>query len=693
MQFIRRISLLMVFMLFAMPYSATAEWSMDSSVNTPVVAASDSQSAHRIIHDGKKGYFVVWHDFRNNTNTGGDIYAQYFNAEGNPQWGTNGTLVCNASGHQVAPKVTLDGSGGIIVSWEDYRNDYANSAIYAQKLNSNGVPQWTTNGVAVHNTPGSDNECGWIVPDGSGGAIIASDNNDNGVVNRINASGTLPWGSAVNFNPGNVVEQIKIMADGSGGVICVWSDDDSDYIAAQRVDSNGNLLWNRGSEVVLSPPPGAQCPRIVTDRSSGAIIIWQKEIGDTELYHIYAQKVDSTGATQWISGGVQITSANTTEHSHGLASDEAGGAFITWINDDNGNVYTRKITSNQNLGGTIQLSTAGGCSVSDSPRKTVEDGKGGCITIWKDNNGNVRSQRVDSSGNTVWSSGGVILSNASGSKGCPRIEGTSKGGAVGVWSLRSGETSSYADYFTFLDSSWWEVTGDDTWIEYTIPAGDFYLGYIESGETTLVTAALGGRDISNYKINLHSVFGFNTADDTHSRCTGIFFGGDEPEDEFERFAAQICYENDSGEGQYWFRFNRKEYDAESGTTNVTTYSNQMLSGYTPGESYRFSLFVEHMGPGYSSVPCTGDNCFKAYVYDYFNPSSLFIYTFFEVDHEDLYGSGSVGLETESPGAYTEFRIFDYYIKNIYMQSIKPNGKLGSPWFSTLAPIMLQLLGN
>ena len=115
--------------LLAIPCVAFSQWSIDPSVNTPVVTAPEAQGSHKIVYDGHGGWFVVWHDSRDNATTDRDIYAQRFNAAGNPQWGANGVVVCDANFNQHCPKVTLDGAGGIIVSWDDPRG--ANDDLYA----------------------------------------------------------------------------------------------------------------------------------------------------------------------------------------------------------------------------------------------------------------------------------------------------------------------------------------------------------------------------------------------------------------------------------------------------------------------------------------------------------------------------------------------------------------------------------
>jgi len=63
-----------------------------------------------------------------------DLYAQRIDADGVPRWTANGVAVTTAAGNQELAKVVSDGAGGAIVSWRDARSGvdldiYANASI------------------------------------------------------------------------------------------------------------------------------------------------------------------------------------------------------------------------------------------------------------------------------------------------------------------------------------------------------------------------------------------------------------------------------------------------------------------------------------------------------------------------------------------------------------------------------------
>jgi len=55
--------------------------------------------------------------------------------------GPNGIPVCTANNDQVTPAIVPDGSGGSIIAWQDCRS--GNYDIYAQRANADGVVLWT----------------------------------------------------------------------------------------------------------------------------------------------------------------------------------------------------------------------------------------------------------------------------------------------------------------------------------------------------------------------------------------------------------------------------------------------------------------------------------------------------------------------------------------------------------------------
>jgi hypothetical protein len=158
---------------------------------TAVCTSSGSQHDHCIAGDGAGGAIVVWADERSGVDNP-DIYAQRITLSGGMLWQDNGEPICAAAGYQLSPQIIRDGPGGALIVWEDRRS--GNSDIYGQRIDSNGAPQWEADGVSICIAAGA-RISPRIVPDGSGGVIVAWEdrrsggNNRDIYVQRVGASG------------------------------------------------------------------------------------------------------------------------------------------------------------------------------------------------------------------------------------------------------------------------------------------------------------------------------------------------------------------------------------------------------------------------------------------------------------------------------------------------------------------------
>ncbi len=99
-------------------------------------------------------------------------YAQWIDSLGNLLWDEEGVLICDgAVGYPGRMVMCTDGTGGVIIAWEDGRNEVYDLDIYGQRIDSAGVVRWEENGIPISRKIRTQ-YCQRIVSDGSGGAII-----------------------------------------------------------------------------------------------------------------------------------------------------------------------------------------------------------------------------------------------------------------------------------------------------------------------------------------------------------------------------------------------------------------------------------------------------------------------------------------------------------------------------------------
>jgi hypothetical protein len=90
---------------------------------------------------------------------------------GTVQWTVDGVIVSAAAYTQANPEIVSDGAGGAIVAWNDKRSSGVEIDIYAQRLDSSGVVQWTPDDVALC-TAADYQSIYASIADGAGGAIV-----------------------------------------------------------------------------------------------------------------------------------------------------------------------------------------------------------------------------------------------------------------------------------------------------------------------------------------------------------------------------------------------------------------------------------------------------------------------------------------------------------------------------------------
>lgn len=381
----KTLTLTILLLIGALSNNIYSQWSTDPTANNPICTHAGTQDRPAITGDGSGGAIITWEDSRNGNF---DIYAQKINSNAEDQWATDGVAVCTQGSAQNYPSITSDGSGGAIITWADGRN--GKQDIYAQRIDPSGAALWTTNGLAVC-TSSDYRYYPTITSDGSGGAIITwyswSGTSNDIYAQKINASGVVQWtadGVAV-CTQGSGQYNPTITSDGSSGAIITWYDDrtGNQDIYAQRINSSGATLWTTAAEGGVSVCTNTSSqgnPTITIDGNGGAIITWyDSRNGNID---IYAQRINSSGVAQWTEDGLAVCTLTSTQHLPDISSDGSGGAIITWLDARNSTFY------------------------------------------------DIYAQRINSSGAAQWEVDGIAITTVGGKAAEPAITGDASGGIV-----------------------------------------------------------------------------------------------------------------------------------------------------------------------------------------------------------------------------------------------------------------------
>jgi hypothetical protein len=381
--------------------SGVIQWMVDG---VAICMESNQQSEPQICSDGGGGAIITWRDSRGADD---DIYAQRVNSNGILQWAANGVAICTASIFQIQPQICSDGDGGAIIMWQDYRG--ADADIYAQRVNSNGEVQWTADGVAICTASNNQGEPQICSVEG-GGAIITwkdsrSGSNYDIYAQRVDFNGVIQWtaNGVTICIASDEQRDPQICSDGGGGAIITWRDYRSGTntdIYAQRVNSNGVVQWTADGVTICTASNNQDEPQICSIEGEGAIITWEDSRSGSNT-DIYAQRVNSNGVVQWTANGTTICTESNNKYDPQICSDGGGGAIITWSDYRSGSnydIYSQRVNSNGVVQWTANGTTICTESVNQYKPQICSDGGGGAIITWEKyksgSNTDIYAQRI-----------------------------------------------------------------------------------------------------------------------------------------------------------------------------------------------------------------------------------------------------------------------------------------------------------
>ncbi len=235
------------------------------------------------------------------------------------------------------------------------------------------------------------------VGDGSGGAIIAWQEEQGIYVQHIDGSGKTLWqdGGILVTEAGVKLDPFApsrtsfiLIADGTGGAIITWDDrykmptdrNDPSFFNpipfhSQRISSTGEFLW---SDMELATGSaglyGDNFPVVVADGTGGAVFAWNSYTTAYRALHndfLRLQKLSPDGTRLWGEQGKLLVSSSpyrpvteddkaagkkgtvirsypTYAGKHDIVSDDAGGVIVVWEEEGEHNanlVYAQRLDS------------------------------------------------------------------------------------------------------------------------------------------------------------------------------------------------------------------------------------------------------------------------------------------------------------------------------------------------------------
>jgi FlgD Ig-like domain len=428
------------------PGTGHAAWNTNGSA---ICTATANQGQVAMASDGAGGAILTWRDVRisgNGGNSVGDIYAQRVDGTGSVLWAGNGVLVCDALNDQALPQIACDGASGVVIAWLDHREGINNAAIYIQRVDAAGTPQWTTNGIPLCSGGCFPNDVRMIA-DGAGGAFVAWDDAGSGTrlvyAQWVDGTGTERWTPGGSLACTQMADQTRptLVSDGAGGIILAWEDSriyTDKNLYAQHMDDSGTATWAPTGVALCTASNGQLEPTGVSDDAGGAIVAWRDNRGNGD---IYAQHLDGLGNTTWTTDGIVVCNATNVQDMQQITTDGTGGAIVAWRDNRAGNedIYAQHVSAT----GTVLWATYG-VAVCTSPGNQLfpaitSDGIGGANLAWSDSrfymssNYDIYAQHIDDQGSAIETANGVPLCTAVGFQSAPVITTDGFGGAIVGW--------------------------------------------------------------------------------------------------------------------------------------------------------------------------------------------------------------------------------------------------------------------
>ena len=395
-----------------------------------VCNAPENQRGARIYSDGNGGAVTAWSDDRNGTIPNSDVYAQKLLPGGSVAWEANGLVISADDYLQDFTLVRIVENGSVFIVWRDARQ--GSPGIYHQLLSPSGTPVLTPGGEMVAWGLDGDATLPRLLkledPSRERLMVIWQDqryvHSCNFIYQQIFG---LDGGIAFPFNGKPVAleysaldelgDQInpQLIGDGIGGAIICWQDyrlinGAIPQIYAQRVDGDGNSLWDSSGVRIHISAYNQTFPHICSDEMGGAFIAWRGwNISWFDKAH--AAKVDANGVPSEI---ITFTNNDDDEKVYGIGSDNSGGAILYWKGGywETGiyNVYAARLDSDCD---SLWMRII--CDASDYQDYVIGSphSQGGMVFAWSDKrNGvdfDIYSQWLNEDGEPQWDTNGVIV--------------------------------------------------------------------------------------------------------------------------------------------------------------------------------------------------------------------------------------------------------------------------------------------
>lgn len=371
-----------------------------------------------ITTDASGSVVVVWSTDEQVSSSGedADIHVQRVDRSGDILWTPGGDRVVSLDARDEFAIAVPSNGNDVILLWRRAAEFVGSGGgLWAERYSEPQQGKWEDDG--IHLVDDLDISMFSACSDMAGGAFVCWFDESWCWLTRLRNDGTLDWPSAVKLGYAGVSPPI-MEPDSVGGVVLSWqyTGGGQNHLYAQRVNSNGQMLWGsgqpgeplvvRGGFVNMNPGDF----RMSVDPFGGALVAWTERSQPTSSDdRIRASWIYHDGTKFSGPAGVELPGAIDQMSISDLALDDPSHFFVLYHERVPGSSVLRLAVRRVEpdiFGGISDFWSASGKTIAAGgiyeSRIFGRDPDGGCLVVWRDNH-DVNSTRLTAEGNPAWS--------------------------------------------------------------------------------------------------------------------------------------------------------------------------------------------------------------------------------------------------------------------------------------------------
>ncbi|MCL5030557.1 MAG: T9SS type A sorting domain-containing protein [Bacteroidetes bacterium] len=350
-----------------------------------------------------------------------------------------------------------DLNGGSFMVWQDNRNGFQNE-VYFSHVDVNGNISLRPDGKRISQLAGAEENpvCAKEYP---GAAVVlwkdyTYSNNGDLFAQQILYDNSFGWtDNGIRLtNSNDEISQYSVSTDQSGDLYISYIAKEPEItgeykIEIQKISSEGKPLLKSGGEVLYKSHERKSMTNIIPDENGGAFVFWIEMQNGKSI--IFGQHFNADGKATWDKKPVDVSGPSHNVITYAAKKIEDQSIYVAWQTlKKEKEIYHQIVNSKGKIiwarGGRL-VTTLKGNQVNPEVNKADSS----IILSWTNEQGNdkdVYIQKFNRNGKPIWNKHGVPVIKLAGEQFGQQIVGDGKGGVILAWIDRRINLS-YADIY------------------------------------------------------------------------------------------------------------------------------------------------------------------------------------------------------------------------------------------------------